>query len=195
MNSQWGRGVGKALMLRIIYTPLHLTCSIFSESTLCLLSRASILAKTCLYLDQERRKSHHTLNRQPFAQSLLMTSPLLSKKAFVFHICPNTLPFTLPTYLSKSSGYLFSSSCHLFFLLLAEQVTNLCPFLLMASQACFDVSGGSYDFWTTPEYYRHWSDTSEVSLSSPWKVAHLRLQCHIQAVWIPSKYFGHSISY
>lgn len=54
---------------------------------------ASILAKTCLHLDQGRRKSHHILKRQSFAQSLLVTSPLLSKKAFVFHIFPNTPPF------------------------------------------------------------------------------------------------------
>lgn len=97
----------------------------------------SILAKTHLYLDQEKkRKPPHFEDAVFCPDSPSVTSSPFQKKP-VFHICPNTPPFTLPTYLSKSSGYLFSSSCHhpLLFLLLAEQVTNLCPFLFMASQA------------------------------------------------------------
>lgn len=55
-----------------------------------------------------------------------------SQKSPCLSYLPKPSHFTIPTYLSKSSSLLFGSSCNnpLFFLLLAELVTNLCTFLL-----------------------------------------------------------------
>lgn len=127
----------------------------------------SILAKTHLYLDQEKRESHHTLKTQSFARTLLVSPPLLSKKSLSF-ISAQTLllspfPHTFPNLQAISSAppaTIHCSSCCL--LSKSPTFAPSCSWPLR-----LDTGGKSYDFWTTPECYRHRSGTSEVSLSPP----------------------------
>lgn len=53
----------------------------------------SILAKTRLYLDQEKRESCHTLKTQSFAWTLLVSPPLLSKKSLCLSYLPKHSSF------------------------------------------------------------------------------------------------------
>lgn len=102
MSSQWKEGAGKALMLKIIHT-LHLAPSSL-KSILSLLNQktASILAKTCLYLDQER--SHHTLKRQSFAQFPGDICSSFQKKISAQTLLPSPFPHTLPNLPATSSA-------------------------------------------------------------------------------------------
>lgn len=139
---------------------------------------ASILAKACLYLDR-CRKSHHTLERQPFAPSLLVTFPLPPKKS----LCLSYLPKPSPLHHS-----------HLLFQILQLSLQLLPPFPILpaACQAShqplpllavlswplrlvFMLVESHMTLGHSRDWYRHWSDTSKVLLSSPWKVAQLRL--------------------
>lgn len=85
MTSQWGRGVDK--------------------------TRCFNSSKSRLVPGSMQKKPPHFREADFCPESPTeISSP--SQKAFVFCICPTPPTVTIPTYLSKSSSYLFSSFCH-----------------------------------------------------------------------------------